>query len=526
MAELPHRPLALRTVESPLPAVVAHGRQVVLGALGRAVAALGRLAGRHRAGWRWMARRHHPVLDGLAAAYARAVCARAARQVPAYRAFLRARPTGVRRRLVDFPETDKAGYVTAHDAAARCRHGRFPTRGVVVDESAGSAGQPFNWPRSDRELRAVHRDIAGYTGLVFPMRRPFVINAYSMGAWATGTTTGAAMARIAVVKNTGPDLGKIIDTLREFGPDFDYLVTAYPPFLKHLRDRLDAEGFPWSRYRVSASCGGEGMTEALRDYLEQRFTLVRSAYGASDLSIGIGAETRFTVWLRRRLQTDRGLRAALLGVDEQRLPMVFQYNPFATYLETNERRELVCTVTGGDVLQPRLRYNVGDEALLVSYQRVVELVCADPVRRAELRTAVSAERMTLPLLLLFGRSDSTISYLGANLYPQDVEYGLYVGNPYAPEISRFCLALVEDTALETRPVIHLELRRPLAAPQRDALAEACRRGVRRHLTSVSRDFAQSLVEDSTAGDLRVELHAPGTGPFAGQQKIKNSYLVR
>ena len=52
--------------------------------------------------------------------------------------------------------------------------------------------------------------------------------------------------------------------------------------------------------------------------------------------------------------------------------------------------------------------------------------------------------MTLPVLLLFGRRDSTVSYLGANLYPQDVEYGLYTGNPHAAEISRFCLTLVED----------------------------------------------------------------------------------
>ncbi|MFF5216535.1 phenylacetate--CoA ligase family protein [Micromonospora sp. NPDC000442] len=525
MAELPHRHSALRTAESPLPAVAARARQAILATLGRLVAALSRLAGHHPAGWRWLARRHHPLLDRLAAANAAAICVRAARQVPAYRAFLRARPAGTRRRLGDFPETDKLGYVTAYDAAARCWGGRLPTRGVVVDESAGSSGQPFNWPRGERELRAVHRDIAGYTGLVFPMRQPFVINAYSMGAWATGTTTGTAMARIAVVKNTGPDLGKIVDTLREFGPDFDYLVTAYPPFLKHLRDRLDAEGFPWSRYRIFASCGGEGMTEALRDYLEQRFALVRSAYGASDLTIGIGAETRLTVWLRRRLQTDRALRSALLGADEQRLPMVFQYNPFSTYLETNERRELVCTVTT-DVLQPRLRYNIGDEALLVPYQRIVELAQADPVRGAEFRTAGSVERMTLPVLLLFGRRDSTVSYLGANLYPQDIEYGLYTGNPHAAEINRFCLALVEDAALETRPVIHLELRRPLADAQRDALTAACRSGVRRHLTSVSRDFAQSLVEDPTAGDLRVELHEPDSGPFAGRQKIKNVYLVR
>ncbi|MEU6075786.1 phenylacetate--CoA ligase family protein [Micromonospora sp. NPDC047074] len=500
-------------------------RRARLTILVRVVAAAVRLAGRNRAAWRWLARRHHPVLDLLAAANARAGCALAALDVPAYRAFLRARPAGRRRRLRDFPETDKVGYVVPFDSARRCWGGRLPERGVVVDESAGSSGRPFNWPRGERELRAVHRDIAGYTSLVFPMRRPFVINAYSMGAWATGTTTGAAMARIAVVKNTGPDLGKIVDTLREFGPDFDYLVTAYPPFLKHLRDRLDAEGFDWSRHRIFASCGGEGMTEALRGYLEERFLRVRSAYGASDLTIGIGAETRFTVWLRRRLRTDAELRAALLGADEQRLPMVFQYNPLTTYLETNERRELLCTITGPDVLQPRLRYNVGDEALLVTHRRILDLVRSDPRRWAECRAALASERMTLPVLLLFGRRDSTVSYLGANLYPQDVEYGLYTGNPYAAEISRFCLALTEDAALETRPVIHLELRRPLSAPEREALATACRTGVRQHLVAVSRDFAQSLTEDPTAGDLRVELHEPDAGPFAGQQKIKNVYLV-
>ncbi|MBF9131238.1 phenylacetate--CoA ligase family protein [Plantactinospora sp. S1510] len=503
---------------------------------GRLLGAVLRIVQAHPALWRRLARGYRPALDRFAEANARAVCALAALEVPAYRELLKAgragaHRSGARRRLRDFPETDKENYVAVHDAASRCWGGRLPDRGVVVDESAGSSGRPFNWPRSERELRAVHRDIAGYTSLVFPMRRPFVINAYSMGAWATGTTTGNAMARIAVVKNTGPDLDKIVDTLHEFGPDFDYLVTAYPPFLKHLRDRLDTDGFPWARYRISATCGGEGMTEALRGYLEERFRRVRSAYGASDLTIGMGAETRFTVWLRQRLQTDPALRVAVLGEDEQRLPMVFQYNPLATYLETNRRRELLCTMTSRDVLQPRLRYNVGDEALLLSYPRILELVRTDPARWAACQAALATERMTLPVLLLFGRRDSTVSYLGANLYPQDVEYGLYTGNPYAGEIGRFCLALVEGPDLETRPVVHIELRRALSEPARDELGAACRTGVLRHLAEVSRDFAQSLTEDPSAAELRVELHDPGAGPFAGARagagagKIKNVYLV-
>ncbi|MFD0328648.1 hypothetical protein ACFQZC_11475 [Streptacidiphilus monticola] len=143
-------------------------------------------------------------------------------------------------------------------------------------------------------------------------RRLFVVNAYSMGAWATGTNTGIAMARIATVKNTGPDLEKIVDTLRHFGPRYDYLVTAYPPFLKHLRDRLVHE--PWFRgYRMAAMVGGEGMTEALRDYVGDVFSKVRSGYGASDLTIGMGGETTFTVWLRRLMRADPEVRAVFLG---------------------------------------------------------------------------------------------------------------------------------------------------------------------------------------------------------------------
>lgn len=121
------------------------------------------------------------------------------------------------------------------------------------------------------------------------------------------------MARVAMVKNTGPDLEKIADTLEHFGPGYDYVVAAYPPFLKHLRDRLDESGFPWADYRIRGMVGGEGMTEALRDYLEERFEEVRSGYGASDLTIGMGAESGFSVWLRRRLATDRGCASCCSG---------------------------------------------------------------------------------------------------------------------------------------------------------------------------------------------------------------------
>ena len=99
--------------------------------------------------------------------------------------------------------------------------------------------------------------------------------------------------------------------------------------------------------------------------------------------------------------------------------------------------------------------------------------------------------MRLPLLFLYGRKDSTISYMGANIYPQDVEYGLYHDNPHAHLLQTFCLELEEHSDLECRPIVNLQLREDAALDpgERKALADTCRDGVLAHLVAVSRDFA-------------------------------------
>ena len=78
-------------------------------------------------------------------------------------------------------------------------------------------------------------------------------------------------------------------------------------------------------------------------------------------------------------------------------------------------------------------------------------------------------------------------------------------------------------------MVHLQLRADAgAAPdERRRSPTPAARGYCAHLAAVSRDFAESLAEDPSAGDLRVQVHDPGTGPFAGTDpKIKNVYLVK
>ncbi len=487
----------------------------------------------HPAMWRFTATHYRPWMGDFARRHAWMTCQLAALHVPAYRAFLKERGWTFRWWDLDnYPPTSKDSYVTKYPEDERCWRGDLELRGTLVDESSGSSGRPFNWVRGREELTDIHRNVAGFTSLMMLQEpRLFVINAYSMGAWATGTNTGIAMARIAMVKNTGPDLDKIVDTMTHFGPDFTYLVTAYPPFLKDLRDRLDEEGLDWAAYRIHGLVGGEGMTEALRDYCEERFLTVRSGYGASDLTIGIGGETELTVWLRKALLQDHDLREALLGPGETRTPMIFQYNPLETYLETSDDGEIICTLTSTSVLSPKLRYNIGDEGVLMDWHDLAAVLRGNPAWRGPARAAFAKQGMKLPLLLLYGRADATISFMGANIYPQDVENGLYDDSQRAASIASFTLTLEsrDGNDTEQQPVIHLELRQgvDLDDTQRDEFAQGARDGVIGYLAKTSRDFAQSLEESKRTGDIQVRVHDYATGPFSEQNsKIKRVYLQK
>lgn len=511
------------------PARPSLARQWALRLAAAAVSAFYGLYRLHPALWRFTARHYRPSMERFARLHAWMMCQYAYLDVPAYRDFLLERGFRFRWwRLDAYAPTSKKDYVDRYTEDDRCWNGRIETVGTVVDESSGSSGRPYNWMRSRRELRTVHRNVAGYVTMLFGSKRLFAINAFSMGAWATGTNTGIAMAKIAMVKNTGPDVDKIVDTLRHFGPRYTYVLSAYPPFLKHLRDRLDAEGFDWDRYDLNGFVGGEALTEGLRDYLEERFARIYSGYGASDLTIGMAGEPDLAVWLRRSLLAHPGLRASVLGDDEQRTPMILQYNPLETFLETTEDGELLVTLNSTSIMSPKLRYDIGDEARLVTFPEMRALVARYPRLAFGFDRAFATQRMRLPFVLLFGRKDSTVSYMGANIYPLDVENGLYLDNPHAAAIESFRLGLVEIGGQEQRPVIHLELRADAAldAGERDALARRSAEGVLTHLASVSRDIAQSLEEDEAARDIRVRVHDHGTGPFAGgHRKIKNVYVV-
>ena len=467
-------------------------------------------------------------LDELSPHAAWRAAEQARRRVPAYRTLLARSgwrddpslpPAGRVRRL---PTMDKASYVKAFSTEERCLDGRLRMEGTTIDESSGSSGTPFNWVRSAAELHDVHRKFSQFGWYLFG-DDVITINGFSMGAWATGINAGEAMRRNGIVKSTGPDLEKILHTLDFFGPRYPYVITGYPPFLKHLVDESEKRGFDWRRYRIHGVAGGEGMSEGLRAYLERRFLAVYSGYGASDIDIGVAGEMPITVWIRKRAAENPALQRALFG-DDPRLPMLFQYSPLDYYIETNEEGELIITVNRLKVLSPRIRYNIHDAGGVIPFERmraVLREFGLDPIPACD---RPDQPVFHMPFLYLFGRSDSTISYMGANIYPEDIEQGLFADAEDARRLGAFCLELVDTGGGEQRACVHVEA---LDGVTDDAaFMERLRGRVLDRLIATNLDFRTSTDEDPTARAILVRLHRPGEGPFAiNSGRIKRRYIV-
>jgi phenylacetate-CoA ligase len=501
-------------------------RHAVVLLLLRAVQGLSCAAATSPRAWLLLSRRGAGLSQWLSGAAAGAVAWRASTTTPALAQHYKGHGVDDASEFGQLPMTDKRSYVDEHDLASRCLGGRLPDGDAELDESAGTTGRAYTWVRSRRELRVVHRQLACLAQHVLRDRthRDLVtLNAFSMGAWATGSNVSAALGSISLVKSCGPDTSNVLDTLALLGPDRAYVVCGYPPFVDDLLRAAERRSLDLSAYELYAFVGGEGMTEELRGRLERTFRRVWSAYGASDLDIGVAAETELSIAVRQAAHRDPALAEALFGTSA-RLPMVFQYDPSSYFVETvtgpTGAPELVVTVLRR-LVSPRVRYAVHDAGGTLDLGRVRAICAAHGVELED----TGSPRM--PLLFVHGRADATVSHLGANLYPEDVDAAvLRVADAYpAAGIAGFALELEELSDGRTRPLVHLEVTAPEAVHAGD-LEEAVRTALAAHLLRINADWRAAATESVDALCFGVRVHAKGTGPFTrNATRIKRQYLI-
>ncbi len=354
--------------------------------------------------------------------------------VPAYQTFLQDHsidPASIQT-FEDFqklPLVTKKNYILRHSLPTLCRNGALEQCDMIA-VSSGSTGNPTFWPRflTDElqiatRFEQIFRDSFGAE-----QRRTLAVICFSLGTWVGGMFTTNCCRWLAskgypiTVVTPGNNQQEIFRVVQELGPAFEQVVLlGYPPFLKDTLDRGIAEGINWSTYSIKLVLAREVFSEEWRTLVGERMGSKHpchdfaSLYGTADAGV-LGNETPLSITIRRFFADHPEAARSLFG--ESRLPTLVQYDPFSRFFETQDGTLLF----SGDNGIPLVRYHIADKGGVLPYESMLQFLESLGFNPLE---GLQAERTyPLPFVYVFGRSDFTVSYFGANIYPENVTVGL------------------------------------------------------------------------------------------------------
>ena len=358
-----------------------------------------------------------------------------AASVPAYRAFLsehhiNASAIQTLEEFQQVPLVTKDNYVLRHPLADLCREGSLQTCDMIA-VSSGSTGKPTFWPRflSDELAIATRFEQIFHDSFHADEGSTLAVVCFALGTWVGGMYTAQCCRHLAAkgypitVITPGNNKEEILRVVQELGAGFEQVVLlGYPPFLKDVIDSGLAHGIPWRQYSIKLVMAGEVFSEEWRDLVGERVGSSQpyydsaSLYGTADAGV-LGNETPLSICIRRFLANHPEAARTLFG--ESRLPTLVQYDPHSRFFETHESTLLF----SGDNGIPLVRYHIADTGGIAAYDEMLEFLSRynfDPL--AELGDGRGIR--PLPFVYVFGRSNFTVSYFGANVYPENVRVGL------------------------------------------------------------------------------------------------------
>jgi len=348
---------------------------------------------------------------------------KAAEEVPAYRDFLKKNKINHEKikNSSDFgliPWTDKKNYITNYPLQARTWGGRIEKSSLVA-VSSGTTGAPTFWPRGylqESEAAVIHELIYRYLFRI-DRHRTLLLIGFPMGVYVSGIATLLPSLAVAnkcgmTVVSVGNNKQELLRVVRSLAPDYDQIVlVGHPFFIKDVVETGKEDGFPWAKKRLRMMFCSEGFSEEWRQYVLREAGMsssetIISTYGASEFLL-IGHETPFTIALREKLEEDRSLQERIM--EDGPLPSLFQYNPLFRFIEA-AGNELLFTSASG---LPLIRFNLHDSGRIISLKEIRNLLPRAP-----------RPRWNLPLVALKGRSDRTVIFYAANIYPEHIHAAL------------------------------------------------------------------------------------------------------
>jgi phenylacetate-CoA ligase len=252
-----------------------------------------------------------------------------------------------------------------------------------------------------------------------------------------------------------------------------------------------AQSIPWHAYNIKLVMAGEVFSEEWRSLVASRIGSSQpcydfaSLYGTADAGV-LGNETPLSICIRRWLADHPAIASQLFG--ESRLPTLVQYDPHSRYFEVQEGTLLF----SGDNGIPLVRYHISDNGGIIPYNDMLEFLARhgfDPAKTLLTTLPQMGGRgvRSLPFVYVFGRSHFTVSYFGANIYPENVTVGLEQ-TPICDWVTgKFVMQVKEDNDRNEYLAIVVELAPGIddSDEKRGAIAAS----VQHHLKRLNSEFA-------------------------------------
>ena len=368
--------------------------------------------------------------------YSLALFHKAAREVPAYKDFLKKRrvnPAKIRT-IADFqavPPVSKKEYLRAYPLEKLVWSGTL-ANSMVFTATSGSTGKPFYFPRGeglDWQSSVYHEMFLKTSGLSRD-KSTLAIVGFGMGVWIGGLITYQAFKLAGsrgypvTVLTAGTNKKEIFEAMRTIAPKFDQVILCgYPPFMKDIIDEGAEEGIRWKDFNIRILFAAEAFSEEFRDYMikmvhaENPYRTTMNIYGSADLGT-MAEETPLSILVRRVAVGNPDIFHGLFGGIEQ-LPTLAQFNPRFINFEAPEGNVL-CTANN---MLPLVRYEIGDRGGTMSYGQLASIFDSREVslpwliRDARLQDTVTE----LPFVYVYERSDFSIKLYGAIIYPEHIK---------------------------------------------------------------------------------------------------------
>ncbi len=452
--------------------------------------------------------------------------------VPAYADCLTCNGIDVEKRQPDsfysLPVLTRENYINQYPLKARCTNGDIHSCNMAA-VSSGSTGTPTVWPRSAANELQVARRFEQVFADSFDActRSTLAVICFAMGTWVGGLysldccrhLTHRGMKVFAVAP--GANLNEILRIVNELGPQFDQTVLlGYPPFLKDVVDEGISRGINWREFHVKCVCAGEVFSEEWRSLMAGRLGTSDDAfcsasiYGTADAGV-LACETPLSITIRRWFANNPAAAERLFG--ESRLPALFQYDPYHRFFECIDH-ELLFT---GDNGVPLVRYNIHDSGGLLEFRDMTDFLYANGFNILAVAQQTNITVRDLPFVWVFGRSNFTVSFYGANIYPENVTVALELQPICNWVTGKFVLHIDHDPNGNSNWVVEVELAVGTVPP--DDLADLTAATIRSQLSRLNSEFAHYVPEAAQLPIVHLRPYRDGEWFPAG---VKHRYTRR